>query len=106
MRLIKIYSEDLQTEVLYKTDLITRTQENFTVMEVSGLDDAEKALGINFKELAYNLTTFKTFCEEHGLGLSVQTIGSVSDEEVEVLVEPEPIEDDEDDEEEGGEIEE
>lgn len=90
MRLLKIYNEDLGVDVQYKTDLITHTQTNFTVMSVEGLDDAEKALGIDFKQLPYNLPAFKQFCEDHGFGLSLQTIGSVSDQEVEELVEPQP----------------
>lgn len=90
MRLLKIFNEDLGVDVQYKTDLITHTQSNFTVMSVEGLDEAEKILGIDFKQLSYNLDAFKQFCIEHGFGLSVQTIGSPSDDEVEELVEPQP----------------
>ncbi len=90
MRLLKIYNEDLGVDVQYKTDLITDTQSNFTVMSVDGLDEAEEILGIAFQKMPYTIDAFKAFAEENGFGLSVQTIGSATDEAVTVLVEPEP----------------
>lgn len=90
MRLLRIYNDDLGLDVQYKTDLITHTQDNFTVMEIIGLDDEEKVLGIDFQKISYNIPSIKAFCEQHGFGLSLQTIGSVSDEGVEELVAPQP----------------
>ncbi len=88
MKILKIYNDDLSVDVQYKTDIVTNTQTNFTVMEIIGLDDDEKKLGIDFKKLPYNLPIFKQFAEENGFGLSLQNIGSSENSIEEVLVEP------------------
>lgn len=97
MRILRLYTEDLSVDVQYKTDLITETQDNFTVMSIEGLDDAEKELGIDFKQLPYNINIFKEFAENNGLGLSVQTVGSATDSEAVILVEPKEEEEDPED---------
>ena len=88
MKLLTIYNQDLSVEVLYLTDLITDTQSNFTVMEIRGLDDAEKQLGIDFKKLSYSVEEFKAFCTQHELGLKSKAIGTTVDHPEQILVEP------------------
>lgn len=90
MKILRIYNDDLGVDVKYKTDLVVDGQNNFTVMEVQGLDDAEKSLGISFQQLPYSVAAFKAFCEEHGFGLTAQFIGTPIDQPTEDLVEPTP----------------
>ena len=54
----------------YKTNLINETDDNFTVIGIVGLDDAEVVLGMQFKELAYSVGAFKAFAITKGLKLS------------------------------------
>jgi hypothetical protein len=56
--------------VHYKTDLITDTQDNFNILSIEGLSDAEITFGLQFKQLAYNLPAFKKFALDHGLKLT------------------------------------
>lgn len=95
MKILRIYNEDLSVDVQYKVDIVVEGQENFTVMEVTGLDDAERELGISFRQLPYTLSSFVAFCEDNGFGLSAQFIGTPVDQPAEVLVEPEAGDDDE-----------
>ena len=88
MRILRIYTTDNTIDVRYKTDLITQDQENFTVMDTIGLDNHEKELGIRFLQIPHTLSEFKNFCSTYGYGLSVQTIGSPSNDELQVLIEP------------------
>lgn len=55
-------------KVEFKTDL-QGTNDNFTVMEVVGLDAAEVKLGMNYRRLAYTVAAFKTFAASNGLKL-------------------------------------
>ena len=57
--------------VSFKTDLISETQQNFTVMEVSGLDTVEEKKQFLFQQLPSNLPTFKQFAEDNNLELEV-----------------------------------
>lgn len=66
-----IFSDGASTRVEYKTDLVDIAKgNNFTVMEVNGLSDAEIVLGINFRQLPYGLAEFKQFAEDNALELS------------------------------------
>ena len=58
-------------DVEYKTNLLSLTDDNFTVNEVTGLSDAELSAGLDFRQLAYTLGAFKTFAASKGLQLSV-----------------------------------
>lgn len=55
-------------KVEFKTDLIG-TNDNFTVMDIIGLDDAEIKLGMNYRKLPYTVAAFKTFAANNGLKL-------------------------------------
>lgn len=68
---------DTDTRVIYRTDCIGNNQ-NFTVMQITGLDEfdlnnsiEEKALAAAFKKLPTTLKTFVEFAEDHGLQLVV-----------------------------------
>jgi len=58
-------------DVEYKTNLLSLTDDNFTVNEVTGLSDAELSAGLDFRQLAYTMGVFKTFAASNGLQLSV-----------------------------------
>jgi len=53
--------------VEYKVDLISNDSDNFTVMEVVGLDDAEERFGLQFSQINNDLTTFKQFAIDNNL---------------------------------------
>lgn len=56
--------------VEYKTDLPEgATTGNFTIMDIQGLSDAEKHLGLDFKQLPSNIGSFRTFAENNNLAL-------------------------------------
>jgi hypothetical protein len=56
--------------VTYKTDLPEgATTGNFTVMDIQDLNDAEKHLGFDFKQLPSNIEAFKAFALENNLVL-------------------------------------
>lgn len=66
---------DTDTRVTFRTDCIGDNQ-NFTIMEIRGLDPLdlsnsieEKALAAAFKQLPTNLATFIEFAEDNGLQL-------------------------------------
>ena len=67
-----VISDDVNVKVEYKTDIMRGTplSGNFTVLDVIGLNDAETALGINFRKLTYDIATFKAFCQAHNLKLT------------------------------------
>lgn len=66
-----IFTDNNSTvNVEYVTDLLSADQENFTVMQIRGLSDAEQQNpGLQFKQLNYTLTTFKQFAQAHDLKL-------------------------------------
>lgn len=51
MKTLVFKNANNQLRVEYKVDLFS-SSDNFTIMEIAGLDDAEKQIGISFKELA------------------------------------------------------
>jgi len=57
--------------VEYKVDMLTDTQENFTIMETIGLSDAEAIEGLDFRELTDSLSSFKTFATNNNLILDL-----------------------------------
>lgn len=87
MKILRFYNEDLSVDVQYKTDLINDNATNFTVLEVSGLDEAEIEKGIDFKLLEYNLYQFIEFAQDNELALSTQDVGTPVDKEPIILVE-------------------
>lgn len=56
--------------VEYKTDLFPGNEDNFQVMSIEGLSDTEKTFGFNFRELVYDVPTFKAFAEANSLKLT------------------------------------
>lgn len=66
MKTLVIRNADNSARVEYKVDIIGNS-DNFTVMEVKGLDDAEVKFGINFRELPSNIQAFKAFCTTNNL---------------------------------------
>lgn len=65
-----VLTDNDTVNVGYKTDLPDgATTGNFTVMDVEGLSDAEKHLGLDFKQLPYNVDDFKVFAEANNLAL-------------------------------------
>lgn len=65
-----ILTDNDTVSVSYKTDLPDgATVGNFTVMDTLGLDDAEKHLGLDFKQLPYSVQDFITFASENNLAL-------------------------------------
>lgn len=64
-----IFLQDINKtiNVEYVTDLISPTAENFTVMSIKGLTDLDRHVGINFKKIAYNLSSIKTFAQQNFL---------------------------------------
>jgi len=67
MKTLVIRNADNSARVEFKVDLMTASQENFTVMEVSGLDAFEVKFGITFRELPSTLRAFKDFCTSNNL---------------------------------------
>lgn len=65
--------------VEYKTDLPDgATVGNFTVMDIQGLNDAERHLGMDFKQLPYNVGDFRTFASDNSLTLfRIDNLGRV-----------------------------
>lgn len=56
--------------VTYKTDLPEgSTTGNFTIMSIEDLNDAEKHLGLDFKQLPTTVDAFKTFAQANNLVL-------------------------------------
>ncbi len=78
MRDLKFSSDSGNLVVIYKTDLMNLTSQNFTVYSISGLDgqssilhnEREKALYGAFQRLPYTLGAFKNFAEDYGLTLT------------------------------------
>jgi len=67
MRTLVLRSANNQINVNYKVDLLSDEQENFTVMDIGGLDDLEIDFGIQFRELNSDLETFKKFAQDNNL---------------------------------------
>lgn len=63
------FTDNDQVRVSYKTDLISETQQNFTVMEVFGLDTIEEKKQFLFQQLPSNLPAFRKFAEDNELEL-------------------------------------
>ena len=57
-------------DVEYKTSLMSDNEDNFQVMAIEGESDAEKTFGFNFRELAYDIPTFKAFATANSLKLT------------------------------------
>jgi hypothetical protein len=55
--------------VEFKVDLLG-TNDNFTVMDIVGLDDFEVKLGMNFRRLPYTVAAFKAYAAANGLKLT------------------------------------
>lgn len=73
--------------VTYKTDLPEgATTGNFTVMDIMDLNDAEKHLGFDFKQIPTNIEAFKTFAAANNLvlvrvdGLGKAVLANYTDE--------------------------
>ena len=65
-----ILTDNGTVSVEYKTDLPAgATVGNFTVMDILGLNDAEKHLGLDFKQLPYSIQDFIDFAETNNLAL-------------------------------------
>lgn len=65
-----VLSDNESVFVEYKTDLpVGATVGNFTIMDIQGLSDAEKHLGLDFKQLPSSIGDFKDFAEENNLVL-------------------------------------
>jgi hypothetical protein len=79
MKTLVLKNADETIRVEYKVDIMDGA-ENFTVMEIVGMSDAEVALGLDFQCLATNLQSFKTFATANNLALEEidinPTIGS------------------------------
>lgn len=56
--------------VEFKTNLINSTDDNFTVCEVVGRNDAELKSGLNFERLHYTIAAFKAYATANGLKLT------------------------------------
>jgi len=67
MRTLVLRTSDNSINVNYKVDLLLDEQENFTVMDITGLEDAEVIAGIDFRELNFDLESFKKFAEDNNL---------------------------------------
>jgi len=73
-------SEDVRVE--YKTDLPKGAiGGNFNIMEIVGLSDAEKHLGLDFQQLPSDFGAFMNFAEDNGLKLQ-----RIDDDGVETIV--------------------
>jgi hypothetical protein len=56
--------------VSYKTDLPPgATAGAFTIMDINDLDDAERHLGLDFKQLPYDIAAFEAFALANNLAL-------------------------------------
>lgn len=65
-----ILTDNDTVSVEYKTDLpVGATVGNFTVMDILGLSDAEKHLGLDFKQVPSSIQEFIDFAEENGFAL-------------------------------------
>jgi len=65
-----ILTNNADVRVNYVTDLPKgATSGNFTIMEIRGLSDAEKVLGLDFQQLPSDLGTFTTWAEDNHLDL-------------------------------------
>ena len=56
--------------VEFRTDIKSNTDDSFTVCQISGLDDHEVVLGMNYREQVYTVTAFKAFAVANGLKLT------------------------------------
>lgn len=85
MKDLVFYGENLvfrsggQIRVTYRTDLISANARNFTVHQITGLEDLavdddilKKGLYSEFKKLPYNLDAFIAFAEANYLELTIQ----------------------------------
>ena len=68
MKIFTFSNTDNTLHVEYKTDYLTG-QDNFTVHDVIGLDDAEIEFGLNFRRLPYTKAAFKAFATANNLTL-------------------------------------
>jgi len=79
MKDLTFFDKNLDLNVIYRTDLISYTDngQDFTVMDIKGLNIAfpgqinNRTLFASFKKLPYNLKAFKDFAVLYGLGLSI-----------------------------------
>jgi hypothetical protein len=64
--------EDINDTFLFsiRTNLINSTDDNFTAVEVTGLNALEVSLGANFRQLPYTVAAMITFAYNHGLKLT------------------------------------
>jgi len=75
MKLLRFVNADASIDVVYKTDLITDSQTNFTVLSIEGLSSAEVAFGLQFKSLPTSLDIFKQFAIDNELQLTALDAG-------------------------------
>jgi len=61
--------------VSFRTNLINSTDDNFTVVGVDGLSDAEVHFGFNFRQLPTTLAAFKEFARVNFLKLTAYVSG-------------------------------
>ena len=73
MKNLILRNTDSTCKVVYKTNLLNDTDENFTVLTVEGLNNVEETFGLQFKQLQYNMTSFKAFAADNNLILESQT---------------------------------
>lgn len=73
--------------VTYRTDLISSNAKNFTVHQITGLEDInvdddilKKGLYEEFKKLPYNLNAFIAFAEANYLELTIQDSNGANSE--------------------------
>lgn len=90
MKLLRFKNEDGSIDVSYKTDLITESQSNFTVLSIEGLDDTEVAFGLQFKSLPTNKATFIKFATDNELQLISLDLGHSTAEAIELVAIPVP----------------
>jgi hypothetical protein len=57
--------------VTYTTDMIEATQENFTILAISGLTDAAKHAGFPSKQVVMSLAAMKIMCRSNNLQLDL-----------------------------------
>lgn len=70
-KILLFEDQNATIKVAFKVNLINATDDNFTVMQVDGLDDAEVTLGFSFRQLPYTVATFKAFALAKDLKLSL-----------------------------------
>lgn len=78
MKQLIFSDQNLTINVRFTVDMFDASSSEITVMDISGLDEAEKALGLDFRQLPYNMNDFTAFATANDLKLTLTDTDSVT----------------------------